>query len=85
MGCLWERRYGTDRTSPPRQKRIPIPTGQKNRKTEQEGPSSHPVTVAMETVPPSPTERQEKKEKTIRKTTKTPKSGAQKTSSEANP
>ncbi|MFQ7265920.1 MAG: hypothetical protein ACLRPS_03470 [Paraprevotella clara] len=57
----------------------------KNRKTEQEGPSSHPVTVAMETVPPSPTERQEKKEKTIRKTTKTPKSGAQKTSSEANP
>ena len=28
MGCLWERRYGTDRTSPPRQKRIPIPTGQ---------------------------------------------------------
>ena len=23
----------------------------KNRKTEQEGPSSHPVTVAMETVP----------------------------------
>ena len=57
----------------------------KNHKTEQEGPSSHPVTVAMETVPPSPTERQEKKEKTIRKTTKTPKSGAQKTSSEANP
>ena len=29
MGCLWERRYGTDRTSPPRQKRIPIPTGQR--------------------------------------------------------
>ena len=56
-----------------------------HRKTEQEGPSSHPVTVAMETVPPSPTERQEKKEKTIRKTTKTPKSGAQKTLSEANP
>ena len=28
MGCLWERRYGTDRTSPPRQKRIPVPTGQ---------------------------------------------------------
>ena len=28
MGCLWERRHGTDRTSPPRQKRIPIPTGQ---------------------------------------------------------
>jgi len=57
----------------------------KNRKTEQEGPSSHPVTVALKTVPPGPTERQEKKEKTIRKTTKTPKNGAQKTSSEANP
>lgn len=28
MGCLWERRYGTNRTNPPRQKRIPIPTGQ---------------------------------------------------------
>ena len=56
-----------------------------HRKTEQEGPSSHPVTVALKTVPPGPTERQEKKEKTIRKTTKTPKNGAQKTSSEANP
>ena len=56
-----------------------------HRKTEQEGPSSHPVTVALKTVPPGPTERLEKKEKTIRKTTKTPKNGAQKTSSEANP
>ena len=56
-----------------------------HRKTEQEGPSSHPVTVALKTVPPGPTERLEKKEKTIRKTTKTPKNGAQKTSSKANP
>ena len=29
MGCLWERRYGTNRTNPPRQKRIPISTGQR--------------------------------------------------------
>lgn len=56
-----------------------------HRKTEREGPSSHPVTAALKTVPPGPTERQEKKEKTIGKTTKTPKNGAQKTSSEANP
>ena len=28
MGCLWEQRHRTDRTNPPRQKRIPIPTGQ---------------------------------------------------------
>lgn len=56
-----------------------------HRKTEQEGPLSHPVTVAMGTVPQARQKRQEKKEKTIRKTTKTPKSGAQKTLSEANP
>ena len=28
MGCLWEQWHRTDRTSPSRQKRIPIPTGQ---------------------------------------------------------
>ena len=57
----------------------------KNRKTEQEEPSSHPVTVTLETVPQARQKDRKRKKKTIRKTTKTPKSGAQKTSSEANP
>jgi len=56
-----------------------------HRKTEQEGPSSHPVTVAMGTVPQARQKDRKRKKKTIRKTTKTPKNGAQKTSSEANP
>lgn len=37
MGCLWERRYGTDQTSPPRQKRIPIPTGQRTVRRNRKG------------------------------------------------
>ena len=41
-----------------------------HRKTEQEGPSSHPVTVALKTVPPGPTERLEKKEKNNQKDNK---------------
>ena len=57
----------------------------KNRKTEQEGPLSHPVTVTMETVPQARQKDRKRKKKTIGKTTKTPKSGAQKTLSEANP
>ena len=69
MGCLWERRYGTNRTNPPRQKRIPIPTGQITVRRNRKG--RRPIRLQSPWKPsPSPTERQEKKEKTIRKTTK---------------
>ena len=69
MGCLWERRYGTDRTSPPRQKRIPIPTGQRTVRRNRKG--RRPIRLQSPWKPsPSPTERQEKKEKNNQKDNK---------------
>ena len=69
MGCLWERRYGTDRTSPPRQKRIPIPTGQRTVRRNRK--DRRPIRLQSPWKPsPSPTERQEKKEKNNQKDNK---------------
>ena len=69
MGCLWERRYGTDRTSPPRQKQIPIPTGQRTVRRNRK--DRRPIRLQSPWKPsPSPTERQEKKEKNNQKDNK---------------
>lgn len=77
MGCLWERRYGTNRTNPPRQKRIPIPTGQITVRRNRKG--RRPIRLQSPWKPsPSPTERQEKKEKQSERQQKRPKAGHRK-------
>ena len=69
MGCLWERRYGTNRTNPPRQKRIPISTGQRTVRRNRK--NRRPIRLQSPWKPsPSPTERQEKKEKNNQKDNK---------------
>ena len=50
----------------------------KNRKTEQEGPSSHPVTVAMGTVPQARQKDRKRKKKPSERQQKRPKAGHRK-------
>ena len=83
MGCLWERRYGTNRTNRHGKSEYPY-LPDKEPKTEQEEPSSHPVTVTLETVP-KPDRKTGKERKNNQKDNKNAQKRAQKTSSEANP
>ena len=77
MGCLWERRYGTDRTNPPRQRRIPISTGQRTVRRNRK--DRRPIRLQSPWKPsPSPTERQEKKKKQSERQQKHPKTGHRK-------
>ena len=77
MGCLWERRYGTNRTNPPRQKRIPIPTGQITVRRNRKG--RRPIRLQSPWKPsPSPTERQKRKKKQSERQQKRPKAGHRK-------